>query len=43
MFAALTITACSTGAPDVDPDPDQNPPVETGPRYITLDRDALAR
>ena len=42
MFAALTITACSTGAPDVDPDPDQNPPVETGPRYITLDRDALA-
>ena len=42
MFAALTITACSTGAPQVDPDPDQNPPVETGPRYITLDHDALA-
>lgn len=41
MFAALTITACSSGVPDVDPDSDQNPLVETGPRYITLDRDAL--
>ena len=51
MFAALTITACSTEAPDTDldldtdqdQDPAQRPPVEeTGPRYITLDRDALA-
>lgn len=41
LFAALTMTACSTAAPDADPIPDPNPPGQTGPRYITLDRDAL--
>jgi bacterial leucyl aminopeptidase len=41
MFAALTITACSTGAPELEPHSDLPEPVETGPRYISLDRDAL--
>ncbi|HWO21433.1 MAG TPA: M20/M25/M40 family metallo-hydrolase [Kofleriaceae bacterium] len=43
MFAALTITACSTTeAPTVKTDPDQDPSAETKPHYVSIDRDALA-
>ena len=41
MLVALSITACSEGTPST-PEPDPGPePAESGPRYITLDGDAL--
>jgi bacterial leucyl aminopeptidase len=40
MLMAVSITACSTATTPVDPGPDPDP-TETGPRWITMDGDAL--